>query len=104
MVKPEFSPQILEKNSNTKFQENPSSGSLVVPCGQTHRQDEANNCFSAIMGTRLKRVAKCLPPISNQASYLPEAFTNTRGSYNVYLNLGTTSIILGRGKPVCVEL
>jgi len=30
----------FEKYSNTKFQENPSSGSRVVPCGQTDGQNE----------------------------------------------------------------
>jgi len=33
-----FSRQILEKFSNIKFHENPSSGSRVVPCGQIDRQ------------------------------------------------------------------
>jgi len=31
-MKLEFSRQILQKSSNTKFHENPSSGSRVVPC------------------------------------------------------------------------
>jgi hypothetical protein len=31
----EISGQIFEKSPNIKFQENPSSGSRVVPCGQT---------------------------------------------------------------------
>jgi len=31
----EFSGHIFEKSSNTKRQENPCSGSRVVPCGQT---------------------------------------------------------------------
>jgi hypothetical protein len=30
-----FYPQIFEKHSNIKFNENPSSESRVVPCGQT---------------------------------------------------------------------
>jgi hypothetical protein len=34
-MKIEFSWQIFEKYSNFKFNENPSDGSLVVPCGQT---------------------------------------------------------------------
>jgi len=29
--------QIFEKSSNIKFYQNPSSGSQVVPCGQTDR-------------------------------------------------------------------
>ena len=35
VTKLEFFPQIFEKYSNIKFYENPSSGSRVVPCGQT---------------------------------------------------------------------
>ena len=34
-MKLEFSRQIFEKSSDIKFDENPSSGSRVVPCGQT---------------------------------------------------------------------
>jgi hypothetical protein len=35
LMKLEFSPQIVEKYSDIKFHENPSSGSRVVPCGRT---------------------------------------------------------------------
>jgi hypothetical protein len=35
LMKFEFSRQIFEKVSNIKFYQNPSSGSRVVPCGQT---------------------------------------------------------------------
>jgi hypothetical protein len=38
--------RIFEKHSNIKFQENPSSGSRVLPCGRTDRRDEANSRFS----------------------------------------------------------
>jgi len=45
----EFSRQIFEKYSNTKFRENPFSGSRVVPCeredGLTDRH-EPNRCNS----------------------------------------------------------
>jgi len=41
-----LSEQIFEKSSNIKFHGNPSSGSRVVPCGQTDRHDEANSRFS----------------------------------------------------------
>jgi hypothetical protein len=34
----EFSQQDLEEFSNTKFEENPSSGTRVVPLGRTDRQ------------------------------------------------------------------
>jgi hypothetical protein len=42
----EFLGHIFEKFSNIKFHENPSSGSRVVPCGQTDMLDEANSRFS----------------------------------------------------------
>ena len=49
-----FLRQIFEKYPNMKFNENPVSGSRVVPCGltigrvdwQKHRHDEPNNRFS----------------------------------------------------------
>jgi hypothetical protein len=37
-MKLEFSQQIFEKYSNTKFNENPSSGIRVIPCGRTDGQ------------------------------------------------------------------
>jgi hypothetical protein len=45
-MKLEFSQQILEKSSNIKFNENPSSDNRVVPCGHTDRHDDANSRFS----------------------------------------------------------
>jgi hypothetical protein len=50
LMKLKFSWQIFEKHWNIKFHENPSSGSWVVPCGQTDgrtddRHDEANSRF-----------------------------------------------------------
>ena len=38
--------EIFEKYSNTKFHENPPSGSRLVRCGRTDRHDEANSRFS----------------------------------------------------------
>jgi len=46
LMKLEPSRQILEKYSNIKFHEYPSSGSRVVPCGRADRHDEANIRFS----------------------------------------------------------
>ena len=46
-MKLEFSLQSFEKYSYTKFNENSSSGSRVVPCGQIEDgADEANSRFS----------------------------------------------------------
>jgi len=36
-MKCEFSQQIFEKSSNTKFHENLPNGSHVAPCGQTDK-------------------------------------------------------------------
>jgi len=54
-MKLEFTRQISEKYSNTKFHENPSSGSRVVPCGRTDRHDEANSRFSQFGEERLTK-------------------------------------------------
>jgi hypothetical protein len=39
-MKLEFCEQIFEKYSNTKFPENPSIGSQVVPCGQMDKRTD----------------------------------------------------------------
>ena len=44
-MKIEFSRQIFEKYPIIKFDENPSSGSRLVPCGQTDTHTEFNSCF-----------------------------------------------------------
>jgi len=54
LINLEFSRQIFEKSSNTKFRENPASGSRIVPYRpidaqtdrQTDRHDKANSLFS----------------------------------------------------------
>jgi hypothetical protein len=49
LMKLEISGQIFEKYPNINFNENPSSESRVVPCGQTdgrtYEYDEANDRF-----------------------------------------------------------
>ena len=39
-MKPDFSRKIFEKSSKFKFDENPSSWSRVVPCGQKEGQTD----------------------------------------------------------------
>jgi len=51
----EFSRQSFEKYSNIKFLENSSSGSRVVPCGQTDGHDEANGRFSQFVNAPKQR-------------------------------------------------
>jgi hypothetical protein len=53
VMKLEFSRQSFEKYSNTKFHETPSSGSRVVPCRRTDRQDELIVAFHSLR-TRIK--------------------------------------------------
>ena len=52
LMKLEFSRHIFDKYSNIKFNENPSSGSRVVPRGQTGH-NEANSRLFAILRTRI---------------------------------------------------
>jgi len=54
LTKVEVSLQIFEKYSNTKFHENPSSRSRVVPCGQTDGHDETFIVAFRNFGTPLK--------------------------------------------------
>ena len=58
---------IFEKSSNIKFNGNPSSGSRVVPCGQTDRPDETNSRFSQFCERALKKKTEvtffCILPI-----------------------------------------
>jgi hypothetical protein len=61
-MKSEFSWQIFEKVSNIKFQQNPSSGSRVVPYGQTGRQTDMtklivafHNFANAPKNTKIKK-------------------------------------------------
>jgi hypothetical protein len=54
LMKFEFSQQIFEKSLNIKFYENPSSGSGIVPCGQTDEErdrveDKETNMTGAIV-------------------------------------------------------
>lgn len=51
----EFSQQTLEKSSNVKFNETLSSGSQVIPCGQTDGHDQ-DNCLKTpkVSGTLYK--------------------------------------------------
>jgi len=40
LMKHEFSRQVSEKFSHIRFNENPSIGSRVVPCGRTDRRTD----------------------------------------------------------------
>jgi hypothetical protein len=51
--------KFFEKYSNVKLNENPSSGSRVVPCWRADRWDEVNSSFFAILHMRLKDTNLC---------------------------------------------
>ena len=55
-MKLEFSWQIFEKYLNIKFHENPSSGSLVVPCRRRDGRTWSQQSLFAIWGKFLKTV------------------------------------------------
>jgi hypothetical protein len=58
-IQKQFSLHIFEKFSDVKFNENPSSGSRVVPCRYRNKHDEANGPFhssaSAPQNGRMKK-------------------------------------------------
>jgi hypothetical protein len=66
LMKIDFSGQIFEKYWNIKFHENPSSGSRVFPCKQTHRQtDEKTDMTKLIVAFRnFANVPKIFKPRS----------------------------------------
>jgi len=54
----------LSKNTHIKFHDNRSSGSHVVPCGRTDRQDrrdEANSRFSQFSDGASNPIARGVP-------------------------------------------
>jgi len=63
LIKSLCSTQIFEKHRNVKFHENPSSGSRVVPCGQTDRHNEANCHFSQFCERGYKTTAQIRPNV-----------------------------------------
>jgi len=60
-MKLEFYRQILQKYSNIKFHKNPSSGSRVVPCGQTNRRTGMTTIIVVVRYLRLKDNEKLNP-------------------------------------------
>jgi len=56
LMKLESYRHIFEKSSSIKFNENPSSGNRVVPCGRTDRHEEINSHFSQFCERAYKSV------------------------------------------------
>jgi hypothetical protein len=64
----QLSGQIFEKYSNTKFYENLSSGSRVVPCGRTDRQTDTTMLRVAFINFENAPEDACEPPLSDWGS------------------------------------
>ena len=58
LMKLEFSRQIFEKYTNSKFHENYATMNPVFPCGQTDRHEEEDKSFFEILRTRLKKLTE----------------------------------------------
>ena len=59
----------FRKNSNTKFQENPSSGSRGVPRARIDRQTEITRLIVAFRNFFLKRPKNGLQPLNDKVTY-----------------------------------
>jgi len=76
-MKIKFSGQILARNSNIKFHENPSTGVRVISCGRTDRHGEVNIHFSHFgNSTKHDRTPLTAEQISKQTSKYPEENSN----------------------------
>ena len=81
-MKLEFSRQIFERYSNTKFRRNLSSGNRVVPCGRKNGQaDRYDRYAKALRKVRRRKIYSCLTMNSNwkvltpvPEGILPETF------------------------------
>jgi len=74
-MKLEFSRHTFEKCSNSRYHENPSSGSRVGPCGRTDRHDEAHSGFSKfceLAWKNIKIMCRCAffcPVVGNDITF-----------------------------------
>jgi hypothetical protein len=113
--------KILENSSSIKFNENPPSGSRIVPCGQTDgltdRYDESNSRFSQFCERDLKNEFWVLPIVTSKWPGLvqrliemnegyPEWFQNFEGAYYTHrqdrliqLNMATARSDIRDGFP-----
>ena len=76
-MKVEFSRQILE-NTHIKFNENPFSGSHIVPCGRTDGHDEADSRYSQFCERTLNQLYSLLLYDSGRTGEKHEGTQNLR--------------------------
>ena len=111
-----FSFFFFEKILNMTFQENPSSETRVVPCGQTDRHDEANSHFSQFCERASKRVkcgasTKTLTTLPHTVSYCSQVDRQKKApvctflsSFPRVLHTPLTSCFLVSSKRVLLKI
>jgi len=77
LMKLEFSGHIFEKYSNIIFDESPSSGSRVVPCGQTDGQKDRRKKQILILRKRI------MPTVSFSCSLDVSTTVNKKYGWNL---------------------
>jgi len=85
-MKLEFSRQILDKFSNIKFYENPSSGSRVVPCGRTD-MSKLTVAFRNFVRAPKNEKFNLKPSAPHHTDNLKTKAPNTTGSTQLYNTL-----------------
>ena len=60
--------QIFEKSSNIKFHETPSSGNLVVPCGQVDGQTDRHDGTDSHFCNFANEPNNCTTPLNSMQS------------------------------------
>ena len=97
LLKLESSPQIFrkKKHSNIKFHENPSSGSRVVPCGQTDRQTDMKLMDFFFLRTSLKIVSLPMPVYDYDAGSFASLSSLRVSGYYVRGNMIIVKLTIG---------
>ena len=72
LMKLEFPLQIFENYLNINFNENPSSGSHVVPCGRTDRHTDTRKLTAAFRNFAKAPKSTCMSKMNNQFSLYSE--------------------------------
>ena len=72
----EFSQNIFEKHWNTKFRENPSSGSRTVPCGRADRRTDRHEKGNGLFPEFFERAPP--PPPPKKGNYLTWLLVESR--------------------------
>jgi hypothetical protein len=92
-MKSEFYRQIFEKVLNSKFYQNPSCGSRVVPCGQTDWHDEANSRFSQFCERSWKVNEKSSVRVTHYWTAFPKPLLPWKSNKNCIFSVRACAIV-----------